>query len=61
MRDLGIDARMDAEREAVAVGRDVVEQRIELFGTPAHDMQDRPEHLFRQVARAVEAMIAGGT
>ena len=30
---------------------DIVEQRIEVLGTPAHDVQDRPEHLLRQVAR----------
>ena len=40
-----VDARVDAERQAVAVAGDVVEQRVELVGAPAHDVQDRPEHL----------------
>src|SRR6185436_4817207 len=45
MRGGGVDAGMDAEGEAVAVPCDVVEQRIEPVGVPAHDMQNRPEHL----------------
>ena len=42
------------ERQRGAVGRDVVEQRVELFGAPAHYMQHRAEHLFLQFAGAVE-------
>src|ERR1700756_5192317 len=44
--DGGIDAGMDAEREAVAVGGNLLEQRVKLPGTPAHDVQDRSEYLF---------------
>src|SRR5262249_60524434 len=39
--DGGIDAGMDSEREAVAVGGNLVEQRFELASAPAHDVQDR--------------------
>src|SRR3981189_324001 len=45
---------MDAEREAVAGSGDVVEQRIEAVGTPAHDVKDRPEHLLPQIARTIQ-------
>src|ERR671934_49090 len=45
---------MDAERERVAIPRDFIEQRIELAGAPAHDVQDRSEHLLPQIARALE-------
>ena len=51
MLDRRVDARMDAERQAVAVAGDVVEQRVELVGAPAHDMQHRAEHFFLQIAR----------
>src|SRR5262249_16384014 len=34
----GIDAGMDAEREAVAVGGNLLEQRVKLLGAPAHDV-----------------------
>ena len=44
--DGGIDAGMDAEREAVAVGGNVLEQGVKLPGTPAHDVQNRSEYLF---------------
>src|SRR5262245_45635482 len=45
---------MDAEREAVAVAGDVVEQLIERIGAPAHHVQDRAEHFLAQIAGAVE-------
>ena len=44
--DGGIDAGMDAEREAVAVGGNLLEQRVKLPGAPAHDVEDRSEYLF---------------
>src|SRR5262249_58697738 len=52
--DGGIDAGMDAEREPIAVGGNLLEQRVKLPRTPAHDVQDRSEHLFTQLRRALE-------
>src|SRR5260370_34420876 len=54
MLDDGIDAGMDAQRERVAVSHELLEQRIELACAPAHDMQDRPEHLLPQISCAIE-------
>src|SRR4029450_8778223 len=52
--DGGIDAGMDAERESVAVPRNLIEQRIALAAPPAHDVQDWSEHLLPQIPCALE-------
>src|ERR1700730_18028656 len=49
-----IDARVDAERQAVAIGRDVVEQLVQFAGAPAHHMQHRAEHFLGKIARTIE-------
>ena len=57
-----VDARVDAERQAIAVRRDVIEQRVELVGAPAHDMQHRAEHFLRSdPARGSSTMMVGAT
>ena len=45
-RDRGIDARMDAEGERVAIASNVVEQGIERVRPLAHHVQHRAEHFF---------------
>src|SRR5262245_14270304 len=62
VRDVGngrIDAGMDAESERRTVRGNVVEKTIELIFMPSHDMQHRAEHLFLQLARAVELQNGG--
>ena len=45
---------MDAERQRRAVRRNVVEQRVQILGAPAHDVEHRAEDFFLQVAGAIE-------
>src|SRR6185312_7336303 len=43
-----VDAAMNAERQAVAGGRDGVEDTIKGIAAPAHDVKDRTEHFAGQ-------------
>src|SRR5882757_316694 len=52
--DSTVDARMNAERQPVAIAGDVVEKLIKLTGAPAHDMQHRAEDFFLEIAGAIE-------
>src|SRR3954453_4673414 len=45
---------MDAERQPVAIGGNVFDQRIERVGAPAHDVQYRAEYFLGQIAGAIE-------
>src|ERR1700730_5212009 len=59
--DHRINAGMDAKREAIAVRGDLIEQRIELIGAPAHDVKYRPEHFLLQITCRARITIVGGT
>src|SRR6266446_10519875 len=54
-----VDAAVDARRQAVAGGGDLVEHLVEPVGRPAHDMQDRAEDLAREPLRAIDLEGAG--
>src|SRR6185437_15695681 len=54
MLDHVVDARMDAQGQRRTVRREVIEQRVDLLGAPAHDVKDRPEYFLLQLAGAVE-------
>src|SRR5690348_18192750 len=49
-----VDAAVDAEGQAVAGRGDLVDDRVEAVGLPAHDMQDRPEHFAGEPRRSVD-------
>jgi hypothetical protein len=49
-----VDPAVDAEAQAIAGSGDLVEGPVEPVGAPAHDMQDRAEHLACEDARAVD-------
>jgi len=50
VQSIGIRVELPFEQEV----NPFVEQAFELGGLPAHDVQDRPEHLLPQIAGAVE-------
>ena len=47
-----VDARMDAQRQAVAGGVDRVDHRVELVGLPADHVQHRAEDFLVQLVAA---------
>src|SRR3954463_5273564 len=49
-----VDARVNAEGQAVATAGDVLDELLERIGAPAHHMQHRAEDLFAQIAGAIE-------
>src|SRR5258707_3414431 len=64
--DRVVDARMDAERQAITGALDRSQHTVKPVGAIAHQMQHGPEHFFRQLAsvRQLKNMwpdeIAGG-
>ena len=54
MRDRLVEARMQAEGEAVAGGVDRIDQPVQPRAAEAHDVQHRAEHLARQVGDIVK-------
>ena len=56
LRDGQIDARMDAERQAVAQCVDGIEKRVETVGLVADDMENRPENLLSRSEPASSKM-----
>ncbi|PAV68634.1 hypothetical protein WR25_18437 [Diploscapter pachys] len=49
MRDRLVEARVQAERQAIAGGVDPVDQPVQLGAAEADDVQHRPEHLALQL------------
>src|SRR5262249_57678163 len=49
-----VDPAVNAEGEAIAGGGGLVEHCVEPAGLPAHDMEDRSEHLAREPCHAVD-------
>src|SRR3546814_2931463 len=55
MRGHAVDARVDAERQAVTRGVDRVDERVEFAPLPRRDVQHRAEYLALQIGDMIEA------